>query len=83
MKSFKGDYFGEILFEMTCVPWDKAKFYESDTAAKLNFIENAEAEKYVQYEPRKGFSCILLGTWLISTVTMMMVLVMKATKGKG
>ena len=51
-KSFKGDYFGEILFEMTCVPWDKAKFYESDTAAKLNFIENAEAEKYVQYKPR-------------------------------
>lgn len=33
---------------MTCVPWDKAKFYESTTAAKLNFIENAEAEKYVQ-----------------------------------
>jgi len=30
---------------MICVPWDKAKFYQSDTAAKLNFIENAEAEK--------------------------------------
>lgn len=44
---YLGDYFGEILFEMTCVPWDKAKFYESTTAAKLNFIENAEAEKHL------------------------------------
>lgn len=40
------DYFGALRYEYTFASWDKNKFYESDTAAKLNFIEIAELNKH-------------------------------------
>lgn len=43
--TYLGDYFGKVLFEASGIPWDKGKFYESDTAARLNFVEIAEDAK--------------------------------------
>ena len=48
------DYFGALHFEFPHFAWDKGQFFVSETAAQLNFIEIAEANKVMPKASDEG-----------------------------